>query len=238
MTYSPALPAVFVSEVGNLIANTGLVARIVLIILLLFSVLSWSIILAKGTKFRRMRAHSGRFLRAYRKAAGRLQDVSSVSEQFKPSPLVSVFEGGFEEFRRQGGARNITAVQRATQIAASEEMTQMESRLPWLATTGAVTPFVGLFGTVWGIIDAFQGLGNAGAATLRAVAPGISEALITTAAGLFTAIPAVIAYNQYMQQIREFGARMDDFGLEFLNTIERPVAQPTRSREVGVLEER
>src|SRR5207237_4962931 len=143
---------------------------------------------------------------------------------------------GYEEYRRQSGAgspRNLPAVQRAVQIASSEEMTQMESRLPWLATTGAITPFVGLFGTVWGIIDAFQGLGNAGATTLRAVASGLSEALITTAAGLFTAIPAVIAYNQYMQQIREFGARMDDFCLELLNTLDRPIAQqqPARARE-------
>ena len=237
MTYSPALLG-FATDLGNLVAQTGPVARLVLIILLFFSILSWAIILSKWAKFRRMRTQSGRFLRAFRKANGRLQDVASVSEQFKPSPLVAVFEGGYDEYRRQGGSRNITAVQRATQIASSEEMTQMESRLPWLATTGAVTPFVGLFGTVWGIIDAFQGLGTAGAATLRAVAPGIAEALITTAAGLFTAIPAVIAYNQYMQQIREFGARMDDFGLELLNTVDRPVAQPARQRESVVLEER
>lgn len=242
LTYLPSLLGMFATEVGNLVAQTGPVAKIVLIILLLFSVLSWSIILAKWSKFRRMRAQSGRFLRAFRKANGRLQDVSAVSEQFKPSPLVAVFEGGYDEYRRQSGGvgapRSLVAVQRATQIAASEEMTQMEARLPWLATTGAVTPFIGLFGTVWGIIDAFQGLGNAGAATLRAVAPGISEALITTAAGLFTAIPAVIAYNQYMQQLREFGARMDDFGLELLNTVERPVTQPARVRESVVLEER
>lgn len=237
MTYSPALLG-FATDLGNLVAQTGPVARLVLIILLFFSILSWAIILSKWSKFRRMRTQSGRFLRAFRKANGRLQDVSSVSEQFKPSPLVAVFEGGYDEYRRQAGMRNITAVQRATQIASSEEMTQMESRLPWLATTGAVTPFVGLFGTVWGIIDAFQGLGTAGAATLRAVAPGIAEALITTAAGLFTAIPAVIAYNQYMQQIREFGARMDDFGLELLNTVDRPIAQPARQRESVVLEER
>jgi biopolymer transport protein TolQ len=237
MTYSPALLG-FATDLGNLVAQTGPVAKLVLIILLFFSILSWSIILSKWSKFRRMRTQSGRFLRAFRKANGRLQDVSSVSEQFKPSPLVAVFEGGYDEYRRQAGSRNIRAVQRANQIASSEEMTQMESRLPWLATTGAVTPFVGLFGTVWGIIDAFQGLGNAGAATLRAVAPGISEALITTAAGLFTAIPAVIAYNQFMQQIREFGARMDDFGLELLNTVDRPVAQPARQREAVVLEER
>ena len=241
MTSPPALLAL-TTDVGNLIAQAGPVAHTVLVLLFLFSVISWSIILSKGTKFRRMRAQSGRFLRAFRKANGRLQDVSAVSEQFKPSPLVSVFEGGYEEYRRQSGAgspRNLPAVQRAVQIASSEEMTQMESRLPWLATTGAITPFVGLFGTVWGIIDAFQGLGNAGAATLRAVAPGISAALITTAAGLFTAIPAVIAYNQYMQQIREFGARMDDFGLELLNTVDRSAPQsPARMRESVVLEER
>src|SRR5437588_7492492 len=237
MTSPPALLAL-TTDVGNLIAQAGPVAHTVLALLLLFSVLSWSIILSKGTKFKRMRTQSGRFLRAFRKANGRLQDVSAVAEQFKPSPLVSVFEGGYDEYRRQGGGRNIQALQRATQIASSEEMTQMESRLSWLANTGAVTPFVGLFGTVWGIIDAFQGLGNAGAATLRAVAPGISEALITTAAGLFTAIPAVIAYNHYMQQIREFGARMDDFGLELLNVVDRPVAQPARTRESVVLEER
>jgi biopolymer transport protein TolQ len=115
------------------------------------------------------------------------------------------------------------------QIASSEELTRLERRLPWLATTGSVTPFVGLFGTVWGIIDAFQGLGTAGAATLRAVAPGISEALITTAAGLFAAIPAVIAYNVFVNDIRTFGARMDDFSLEMLNSIERVApAAPAR----------
>src|SRR5215472_7890568 len=158
MTYSPALLGLSTStEVGNLILQSGPVAKIVLVILLFFSFISWSIILSKWSKFRRMRAQSGRFLRAFRKAGTRLQDVSAVSEQFKPSPLVPVFDGAFDEFRRQGGARNIDSIQRATHIAASEEMTRMESRLPWLATTGAVTPFIGLFGTVWGIIDAFQG---------------------------------------------------------------------------------
>ena len=117
--------------------------------------------------------------------------------------------------------RNIQAVQRAAQIASSEELTRLERKLPWLATTGAVAPFIGLFGTVWGIIDAFNGLGDAGSATLRAVAPGISEALITTAVGLFAAIPAVIAYNQFTHRMREFGARMDDFSMEMLNFIER-----------------
>ena len=111
------------------------------------------------------------------------------------------------------------------QIAVSEEMTRFERNLPWLAITGAVTPFVGLFGTVWGIIDAFHGLGTAGAATLRAVAPGISEALITTAAGLAAAIPAVIAYNLIGSSIREFASRGDDFTLEMLNAVETQQAQ-------------
>jgi biopolymer transport protein TolQ len=221
----PLLGFVIGSEITNLVLQSGPVAKAVLILLLVFSVVSWGIILSKWAGLRHARLQSGRFLRAFRRAA-RLQDVASVSEQFKPSPLVAVFDAGFEEYRRQvgnpsGTVKNPVAVQRATQIASSEELTRLERRLPLLATTGAVTPFIGLFGTVWGIIDAFHGLGTAGAATLRAVAPGISEALITTAAGLFTAIPAVIAYNQFTHSIREFGARMDDFSLEFLNHVER-----------------
>ncbi len=209
----------------NLLSQAGAVAQVVLVILFVFSVVSWAIIISKARSLKRARVQSGRFSRAFRKA-NRLQDVSAVAEQFKPSPLVSVFENGYDELRRQvgnpgGPPRNTVAIQRAVQIGSSEELSRLERRLPWLATTGAVTPFIGLFGTVWGIIDAFQGLGNAGAATLRAVAPGISEALITTAAGLAAAIPAVIAYNQFQHQIREFGARMDDFGLEFLNAVER-----------------
>lgn len=227
---SQNLLSVFLAgEIATLVRQTGAVAKIVLLILLIFSLFSWAIILSKWALFRRARLHSGRFLRAFRKAV-RLQDVAAVSEQFKPSPLVVVFEGAYDEYRRQVGnptgiVKNTVAVQRAAQIASSEELTRLERRLPWLATTGAVTPFIGLFGTVWGIIDAFHGLGTAGAATLRAVAPGISEALITTAAGLFAAIPAVIAYNQFGHSIREFGARMDDFTLEFLNAVERGGAE-------------
>src|SRR5581483_365597 len=197
--------AVFVGgEIVDLVGETGPVAKIVLLLLLIFSLVSWSIILSKWSLLRRARVQSGRFVRAFRKAQ-RLPDVSAVAEQFRPSPLVGVFEGGYEEFKRQGNVlRNLVSIQRAMQIASSEELTRFERNLPWLAITGAVTPFVGLFGTVWGIIDAFHGLGTAGAATLRAVAPGISEALITTAAGLAAAIPAVIAYNLIGASIREF----------------------------------
>src|SRR5260370_29791002 len=154
-----------------------------------------------------------------------MQDVASVAGQFRPSPLVGVFEGAVQEFKRQmgttGSIHNLVAVQRAMQIASSEEITRLERSVPWLAITGAVTPFIGLFGTVWGIIDAFHRLGTAGSATFRAVAPGISEAPVTTAAGLAAAIPAVIAYNLIIGSIRELASRNDDFTLQLLNLLER-----------------
>jgi len=231
MYFSLAMTVLIGGEIVELVAETGAVAKVVLLILLIFSVISWAIILAKWSLLRRARVQSGRFLRAFRKAQ-RLTDMAAVADQFKPSPLVAVFEGGFEEYRRQGAVssgvvKNPVAIQRAMQIASSEELTRFERNLPWLAITGAVTPFVGLFGTVWGIIDAFHGLGTAGAATLRAVAPGISEALITTAAGLAAAIPAVIAYNLIGSSIRTFAARGDDFSLEMLNAVERLQPQPS-----------
>lgn len=226
------LASVVGGEVVDLISQTGFVAKGVLLLLLLFSVLSWAIILSKWSLLRRARVQSGRFVRAFRKAQ-RLQDIAAVADQFRPSPLVGIFENGFEEFKRQGG-RNPQAAQRAMQIANSEGLTRFERNVPWLAITGAVTPFVGLFGTVWGIIDAFHGLGTAGAATLRAVAPGISEALITTAAGLAAAIPAVIAYNLIGSSIREFAARGDDFSLEMLNAIERMQVPQAAAETAGV----
>ena len=222
------LALVIGGEILDLLGETGPVAKTVLFLLLAFSLLSWAIILSKWSVLRRARVQSGRFIRAFRKAQ-RLQDIAAVADQFRPSPLVGVFDNGYEEFKRQmgnpGGVRNLLAVQRAMQIANSEELTRFERNVAWLAITSAVTPFVGLFGTVWGIIDAFHGLGTAGAATLRAVAPGISEALITTAAGLAAAIPAVIAYNLIGSSIGEFAARGDDFSLEMLNAVERSAAQ-------------
>jgi len=226
------LPSVLLSFVGgeivDLVLQTGAVAKTVLGILLLFSVLSWAVILSKWRLIRKARSQSERFIRAFRKSQ-RMQEIAQVAAQFRPSPLVGVFDGAVAEFRRQmgttGGIHSAVSVQRAMQIASSEEITQLERNVAWLAITGAVTPFIGLFGTVWGIIDAFHGLGTAGAATLRAVAPGISEALITTAAGLAAAIPAVIAYNLIIGSIREMAARNDDFALEMLNLIERQQAQ-------------
>lgn len=211
------------SAIVEMLQNSGPVARIVLLLLLIASLYSWAIILSKWGTFKRARTQSNRFLRAFRKA-NRLQEIAAVSEQFKPSPLVNVFDEVYETYRRQTGGygppKNITALERAAQTASSEALTVLEQRLTWLATIGAISPFIGLFGTIMGIVDAFHGLGTAGAATLRAVAPGVSEALITTAAGLVVAVPAVIAYNQFTARCREFGARMDDFSRELLNSME------------------
>jgi biopolymer transport protein TolQ len=216
-------PASSSSALGEMIHNSGPVAFTVLVLLLLFSIFSWTIMLSKWSGFRRADMQSKRFLRAFRKSS-RLSEVAAIAEQFRPSPLVSVFNEIHDEYQRQNGGRglprNPVGLERAAQTASSEALTAMESRMTWLATIAAIAPFIGLFGTVWGIIDAFHGLGTAGAATLRAVAPGISEALITTAAGLVVAIPAVIGYNQLTARLREFGSRMDDFGRELLNAIE------------------
>jgi biopolymer transport protein TolQ len=234
MHFSSVLLLFVGGEIVDLVLQTGPVAKTVLVLLIAFSVLSWAVILSKWLLIRRVRTQSGRFVRSFRKAQ-RLQDIASVAEQFRPSPLVGVFEAAVAEFKRQmgttGGIHNLVAIQRAMQIASSEGITRLERSVPWLAITGAVTPFIGLFGTVWGIIDAFHGLGTAGAATLRAVAPGISEALITTAAGLAAAIPAVIAYNLIISSVREIASRNDDFALEMLNLVERQQApQVTEAR--------
>jgi biopolymer transport protein TolQ len=224
-----ALLVVIQGEVWQLFANTGLVARIVLGLLLIFSVFSWAIIFHKQRSFKAARRDSREFLKIFRQSK-KLSDIRASCRTLTASPLVEVFLAGYREIENQAVVgenpgkpriRSLDSVHRALQIAASAELTRMEQWLSWLATTGSVTPFIGLFGTVWGIIDAFRGLGTAGTASLRSVAPGISEALVTTAAGLFAAIPAVVAYNQFVQRLKEFGALMDDFALEFLNMTER-----------------
>jgi biopolymer transport protein TolQ len=221
-TASPATPHSS-SAIVDMLHNSGPTAITVLVLLLIMSVFSWAVMIAKWRAFKEAEAQNKRFLRAFRKSA-RLSEIAAVADQFRPAPFVAVFHEITDEYQRQSGGRgtppNPQALERAAQTAASESLTAMENRLTWLATIAQVAPFVGLFGTVMGIIDAFHGLGTAGAATLRAVAPGISEALITTAAGLIVAVPAVMGYNQLTARLRTFGARMDDFGRELLNAIE------------------
>ena len=147
------------------------------------------------------------------------------SEQFRPSPLVSVFDFGYTEINRQvqtrGGFTNKGALERSLQLGTNEELARLEHNLNWLATTASVSPFIGLFGTVLGIIRAFEMLGSSGGTSLASVGPGISEALFATAVGLFAAIPAAIFYNHFGHMLKELGARMDDFALEFINLAER-----------------
>ena len=221
----------------EMIQNSGPVALSVLVLLLVASLYSWTVILGKISLFRKATNDSRRFVRAFRKAT-RLQEIAAIAGDYGFSPLSQVFVDVYETYKRQTGGygppHNLIPLERSAQTAASEAITNLERRLTWLATIAATSPFVGLFGTVIGVVDAFHGLGTAGAATLRAVAPGISEALITTAAGLFVAIPAVVAYNQCTARIRVFAAAIDDFCRELLNSLEEiPVRAVSPARNPG-----
>jgi len=196
----------------------------VLALLVCLSLFSWAIIFAKWSAFRHARESNAKFLRAFRKAPG-LDAIVAASEQFRPAPLVAVFDFGYEEIHRQvkarGTLRNKVSLERSLQLGISEELTKLDHNLNWLATTASVAPFIGLFGTVVGIIRSFNELGQAGSASLRAVGPGISDALLATAVGLAAAIPAAFFYNHFAHTLKEIGARMDDFSTEFMNMTER-----------------
>jgi biopolymer transport protein TolQ len=213
---------------GQLIQQTGWISWIVLAILAFFSLFSWALILQKVSMFGAIRRETTHFLRVFRASRG-LPEPKSMGNGH--SPLEVVYEAGFRELQSQltggnphGQLKSLQAVTVSMQMASAEQLRRIERYMPWLATTGSVTPFIGLFGTVLGVMDAFTGLGSAGAASLRAVAPGIAEALITTAAGLFTAIPAVIAYNHFVHRSREMAGRMDNFTMEVTSQVEKMTA--------------
>ncbi len=207
----------------EMMSDLGPIALSVLVILLIASLYSWTIILGKVSIFGRATRESRNFINAFRRAT-RLNEVAAFADNYKTSPLAQVYLDVYETYKRQTGGsgppKSITPLERSAQTASSEAITALERRLTWLATIAATSPFVGLFGTVMGVLDSFRGLGTAGAATLRAVAPGIAEALITTAAGLFVAVPAVVAYNQFAAKIRVFASATDDFCRELLNSLE------------------
>jgi biopolymer transport protein TolQ len=219
----------------DMLRHTGLIARLVLLTLVVFSLGSWAIIIYKGLALRRARSHSDTFLEIFRKS-NKFSDVNSVCVQLKASPLVGVFQAGYAEVNQQvrGGqnqaaaapsarptVRSLDSLSRSLARAATVEVTRLERRISFLATTASVTPFIGLFGTVWGIMTAFGDIGRMGSANLAVVAPGIAEALVTTAAGLAAAIPAAVFYNLYNSSIRQLTALIDDFAMEFLNIVER-----------------
>jgi biopolymer transport protein TolQ len=219
-------PVAFLLQGSNIwqVIQGDALALAVMGVLICFSIYSWTIIFSKWSSLRSARKTNDRFLRAFRKASG-LEAVMVASERYRPSPLVTVFDYGYEEVERQVRGRNKmtnrAAVERALQIGVSEEMTRLERNMTWLATTATASPFIGLLGTVLGIIKAFMDLSTQQSTSLRTVGPGIAEALIATAVGLMAAIPAAIFYNLLNTRIRDIGTRMDDFTLEFLNMVER-----------------
>jgi biopolymer transport protein TolQ len=223
----------FSGGIGGYLGHVGPVAAGVLVLLVIFSLVSWAIIIFKGIALRRAYVQSRTFLDVFRKSS-KFSEVNSVCGQLGESPLVGVFQAGYHEVNQQvrpAGAektpaarptvRSLESLSRALVRAATVESTRIERRITFLATTASVTPFVGLFGTVWGIMNAFRDIGMAGSASLAVVAPGISEALITTAMGLAAAIPAAFFYNFYTSRIKVLSSMMDDFALEFLNIVER-----------------
>jgi biopolymer transport protein TolQ len=215
-------------------AGTGLVVKLVLIVLLYFSVVSWTIIFYKLRQVYRANSQSQRFLEFFWKTK-RFDTINTQLDRFASSPLSVLFNEGYGELKKlvEKGERpeepnvistdlgGIDNIARALRRATTSEITRLEKYLTFLATTGSTAPFIGLFGTVWGIMTAFKGIGETGSASLAVVAPGIAEALIATAIGLVAAIPAVMGYNHFQQKIKVVIAEMDNFSTEFLNIVQR-----------------
>jgi biopolymer transport protein TolQ len=204
----------------DMVRTTDPIPLAVMAILAIASLFSWTIVFSKWSSFRKARAENMHFRRVFRKG-GRMDAIATAARQYSDAPLAVVFEFGFTEVSRQmelhGKITNPVALERSLQLGFSEEIAKLERSMNWLATVATVSPFIGLLGTVWGIIEAFQALGLTGSTSMRTVAPGIANALFSTALGLIAAIPAAVFYNHFGNMIKEMGARMDDFSLEFLN---------------------
>jgi biopolymer transport protein TolQ len=222
----------------SLFAGTGIIVKLVLCVLVYFSVVSWAIIFYKAIQVRKARLESERFL-AFFWQTKRFDAVSAQVDRFANSPLSILFTEGYNELKKLGqkveetnDPNVITAelggvdnIARALRRATTSEITRLEKYLAFLATTGSTAPFIGLFGTVWGIMTSFKGIGETGSASLAVVAPGIAEALVATAIGLVAAIPAVIGFNHFQTKIKVLIAEMDNFATEFLNIVQRSFAK-------------
>lgn len=218
----------------GMFAITGLVVKLVLFVLLYFSVVSWAIIFYKLLQVHRANNESERFLEFFWKAK-RFDAINAQLDRFANSPLTVLFNEGYGELKKlmergeeqpdpsviSTDLAGIDNISRALRRATTSEITRLEKYLTFLATTGSTAPFIGLFGTVWGIMTAFKGIGETGSASLAVVAPGIAEALIATAIGLVAAIPAVMGYNHFQHKIRVLIGEMDSFSTEFLNIVQR-----------------
>ncbi len=221
-------------------SEVGLADKVVLAVLLLFSFVSWVIIFAKFIRLRRVSRQSEKFVAFFRKSK-RFSEVNTFAGELSDTPLTTLFKAGYAELDAQvkanrtddsspttgGGGqgklliKNISGIERALERAIGVEMSRLTRNMTFLATTASACPFIGLFGTVWGIMQSFRQIGVTGSTSIAAVAPGISGALVNTAAGLAAAIPAMIFYNYFMGKVREQRAGMEDFSLEFINLAER-----------------
>jgi biopolymer transport protein TolQ len=228
-------PALRQDTVVDMVTHAGLIVQFVLYLLMAFSVISWGIVLYKFRQIRQARNESERFTVVFWETKN-LSAIHTASLEMQASPVAQVFRAGYQELMRltrvrkqpnpgegevipeEGGIEN---VERAMRRAIRQQITHLERALTFLATTASTAPFVGLFGTVWGIMTAFRSLSTTGASTIQAVAPGISEALIATAIGLAAAIPSVMAFNYFSRQVRVLSADMENFSAEFLNFAER-----------------
>jgi biopolymer transport protein TolQ len=218
----------------DFVRGSGLVVQGVLYVLILFSVLSWGIIFYKYREVRAAKSQSDKFIEIFWESRN-LSAIHDASRELQSSPVAQVFRAGYEELLRVSRTKKenspgealttelsgVDNVTRAMKRATSVEITKLERALTFLATTASTTPFIGLFGTVWGIMNAFRGLSVTHSSSIQAVAPGIAEALVATAAGLAAAIPAVMAYNHFANRIKVLAADMDNFSHEFLNIAER-----------------
>ena len=234
------------SGIAELVLTAGPIAKVILGVLAVFSIICWALIVEKWWEFRRVRRESARFLRVFREAR-RFSVVYTAAKKYRDSPLAQVYVGAgqeltsmlggveivdrvLEESDEGLGADRLDAINRAMRRVGAAEISRMERYLPFLATTASSAPFIGLFGTVWGIMTSFQGIGAQGSANLAVVAPGISEALIATAAGLGAAIPAVMGYNFFVNRTKRWATELDGFTLELLNTFARPAPAKVASR--------
>lgn len=246
---APSVPAVvpvepvataITSNIIEMVLQAGPVVKGVLLTLLLFSLISWAIILSKGLQLSRATRNSNSFLDSFWKSRS-LANLYTEAGDCGRSPIAQIFRVGYQELGRVHKAKMdqrtaMENVQRALRRSSAAEGTRLFRYLPFLATCGNATPFIGLFGTVWGIMDSFHEIGLAGSANLATVAPGISEALVATAVGLFAAIPAVIFFNYFSSWVRELEAEMANFTADFVNILERDLlkrntgAPPTAAR--------
>jgi biopolymer transport protein TolQ len=217
----------------SMILDAGVVVQLVLLLLFIFSVVSWAIIFLKYRYYQRIKKENEAFDSDYSRSS-KLSDVLPAAKKYSFSTTAEVFRVGYAELTKinkvssessmgsdEINLSSMDNLERSMNKACNTEMTKLESALGFLATTGSASPFIGLFGTVWGIMDTFKGIGARGSATLAVVAPGISEALIATAAGLAAAIPAVIFYNYFLNQSKNMVQEMENFASEFLNIVER-----------------